>query len=806
MQTLIEILGSSKHGFACKDGTPLSEQTALFMTACRKRKLPLVGQNTNDLEIACRNILADLLDAFENNAELLDSDHSIYKLIDFAGHLSISYSVDNSGDFGALSKPILYILIEDLLEGLSLSKVENVWQTVVLPMTPLLTNTVIFEKGHSYLLRSCNRLLRKLSRSIHTELCGKVLIFLARIFPLTAKSAVNIPGKNNTSNNTVYAENESIYKQELLEDSQKEKEMHKSSSESEIREDADKDIEENLYGDIDDSMFGEEEEEGAVEKETVVVDINNIPYKDYKKFWTLQDRLTSDIKKTLTTTDNTLLLANMMDVLGILKKYAPVNEDKQVEAMKEKKQRMAVEDLGVVDTNDSNMKEEESKEDLYLGCKYLTSPQLFGLELQDGQFRQQVCIQILMVCHHLRFVYDKQPSLKEENIQRVSKLEDIAFMLLENTPCGSRLKKAVVQVLHRESAWRQWKENGCNNFEQTLPDDKSINLGDTSLEVPKKFWMPPDPRAKSEYIWQYDEEKVVASAKNDDTPKLDKFLEPYMEADDPEAGIEEQYHPKNDPFYCWRATRLLAVKNPKALMCFHGVSSISEGLRNAIYYDQNADKDSDENNSNEVLQLQPVLEIKQSEELIVRSKAQLAHKQEQSNKLMAKMNALKEANGKKGAAKNGDVKDKSQSSSERQGPSGDANANADSDIDGGDRGRDGKGSNSKGKKRDRSNSRGGASDNLSKMNDDKGHTNNRINNDKGNDIIASEQSRDSNAFKGGQGQSQNTNNRRKRGHDDISEAGELEDEPEREGGERGKDNNRGRARGGRKKWQRGGKM
>lgn len=821
VQDLLELLSSTKHGFACPSGTSLSNQTALFMTACGKHKQCLLGQNTNDLEIALRNILADLLDTFENKSgEMLSSDHSIYKLIEFAGHLSINYSLDNKTDFGASSKPIMYILIEDLLEGLSLSKVENAWQTVVIPMTPLLTNTVIFDKGHSYLLRSCNRLLRKLSRSIHTELCGKVLIFLARIFPLTAKSAVNIPGKNNTSNNTVYAENETVYKRELLEDSKNDKEMHKSSeSELQGQDDADKDIEENLYGDIDDSLLEEGEEEDVDDDDDDVVekvDISNIPYKDYKKFWTLQDRLTSDIKRTLTNTDNTLLLANMMDVLRIMKKYAPANEDKQAEAIKEKRQRMAVEGhLPVIATGDIKGKEDEFKEDSYLGCKFLTSPKLFGLELQDGQFRQQVCIQVLMVCHHMRFVYEKQPSMKEENLQRLSKLEDIAFMLLENTPCGSRLKRAMLQVLHRESNWRQWKEDGCSNFELSLPEDNSVKLNDSSLEVPKNFWMPSDPLKESEYIWQYDEEKVVASAKNDDTPKFEKFLEPYLEADDPEAGIEEQYHPKNDPFYCWRATRLLTAKNPKALMCFHGVSSISEGLRNAIYYDQNADnnKDLDKKESNEVLQLQPVLEIKQSKELLARSKALLAQKKENDKKLQAKINALKGD----GKSENDKVKVKArdnvttanQSSSNEETQGGSDGANTDSNNNHGERGRDAKGNNNKGKgkKRERSNSRGGggsggvndSSDTLS--NNVVDDSNNKSSHDHSSEQ-PKEKEKDNNASKG---PNQNIN-RRKRSADAITESGEVEDdEPDRggdKGGERSNDTQgRGRGRGNRKRWQ-----
>jgi len=42
------------------------------------------------------------------------------------------------------------------------------------------------------------------------------------------------------------------------------------------------------------------------------------------------------------------------------------------------------------------------------------------------------------------------------------------------------------------------------------------------------------------------------------TPDVHDYLEEYVEALDPEAGIEAEYHPKNDKLFAWRALRLLA--------------------------------------------------------------------------------------------------------------------------------------------------------------------------------------------------------------------------------------------------------
>lgn len=50
----------------------------------------------------------------------------------------------------------------------------------------------------------CNDLLKRLSRTIDTQFCGRVNILLARSLPLFEKSGLNITGQFNTSNDTGY--------------------------------------------------------------------------------------------------------------------------------------------------------------------------------------------------------------------------------------------------------------------------------------------------------------------------------------------------------------------------------------------------------------------------------------------------------------------------------------------------------------------------------------------------------------------------------------------------------------------------
>lgn len=53
-------------------------------------------------------------------------------------------------------------------------------------------------------LRTLNDLLRRLSKSTHTVFCGRILLFLASIFPLGERSGVNLRGEFNKENVTTF--------------------------------------------------------------------------------------------------------------------------------------------------------------------------------------------------------------------------------------------------------------------------------------------------------------------------------------------------------------------------------------------------------------------------------------------------------------------------------------------------------------------------------------------------------------------------------------------------------------------------
>ena len=65
-----------------------------------------------------------------------------------------------------------------------------------------------FKQKNLIILRSCNELLRRLSRAENTVFCGRVFIFLFQSFPLGDKSSVNLRGEYHVQNVTSFEDSE----------------------------------------------------------------------------------------------------------------------------------------------------------------------------------------------------------------------------------------------------------------------------------------------------------------------------------------------------------------------------------------------------------------------------------------------------------------------------------------------------------------------------------------------------------------------------------------------------------------------
>lgn len=129
--------------------------------------------------------------------QLLEEQVSVRVLEEF---IEFSVLVCRKG----LSSPSLsVVLLGDVFDTLTLDKCENMFAFVE-QNVQVWKEEVFFSGCKNNLLRLCNDLLKRLSRTTATVFCGKILLFLAKFFPFSERSGLNIVSEFNLENTTEY--------------------------------------------------------------------------------------------------------------------------------------------------------------------------------------------------------------------------------------------------------------------------------------------------------------------------------------------------------------------------------------------------------------------------------------------------------------------------------------------------------------------------------------------------------------------------------------------------------------------------
>ena len=171
-----------------------------------------------------------------------------------------------------------------------------------------------------------------------------------------------------------------------------------------------------------------------------------------------------------------------------------------------------------------------------------------------------------------------------EIVRALAAIRKRAEVLMKQTPPNgaSHLKTVEWILTEREAMWRKWKSNKCQ------PDIESFGVqkgkeddgeSDEAKKRKRRRLMMSGPLGGGEaaadltssaagasdlYSYRLDVKNdlpSVAKKMAECVPPLSAFLEEYVEALDPENGIEAEYHPRNDKPFAWRAMRLLARDN-----------------------------------------------------------------------------------------------------------------------------------------------------------------------------------------------------------------------------------------------------
>ncbi|KAJ4777437.1 THO complex subunit 1 [Rhynchospora pubera] len=182
-----------------KDEPPENFALRTMQEAMKPQKQTVLVQDENQLlENALRSLLQGLVSsAVQSGQRMMQCNPDggqIPNLLDIVLYLC---------ERGHVEGGVIFQLLEDLTEMSTIKDCKEVFAYIE-SKQDVLGKQELFSRGKLVMLRTCNQLLRRLSKANDVVFCGRILMFLAHFFPLSERSALNIKGVFNTSNETKY--------------------------------------------------------------------------------------------------------------------------------------------------------------------------------------------------------------------------------------------------------------------------------------------------------------------------------------------------------------------------------------------------------------------------------------------------------------------------------------------------------------------------------------------------------------------------------------------------------------------------
>lgn len=366
-----------------------------------------------------------------------------------------------------------------------------------------------FKTVKNQLLRVCNDLLRRLSRSQNTVFCGRILVFLAKFFPLFERSGLNLVGEFNRDN------------------------MITISVQDELQAPSDTLTGPRMETDL------EEGEEG--EMTAALESSSQVDYNLYEKFWKLQEFFRKPMQcYEKEQWDEFQSNTNMVLNAFLTMKLEPVGSLKNVA---------------------------QSSEQVYF-AKYLTNQKLLELQLSDSNFRRYILIQFLILFQYLmadvKFKSDYQV-LTNEQKEAIQELTNKVLDLISHTPPDGPFMKTVIrQIMSREENWSSWKNDGCVEVKPS-PTEMKIHQPSRKRKVGEEI---KEAEGSGNFslgnkqltqLWNQcpDNWEACRSQKRVFIPSTEDFFDEVLHA----SPMNKAATINCDDHFKWRALRLLSQKS-----------------------------------------------------------------------------------------------------------------------------------------------------------------------------------------------------------------------------------------------------
>ena len=428
-----------------------------------------------------------------------------------------------------------FVLLSDVCDSVTLDHCEDVF-TFVEENIMIWTKPVFFKVGRNQMLRMCNDLLRRLSASQNTVFCGRIQLFLARLFPLNEKSALNLMSNFNLENITVYSETP------------------------------------NADGDS-----GDEKMETSVEASCTVND-GVVDYNLYRKLWSMQDFLRSPTQ-CFETKHWEMFMVCANDVLAAFDGYKLDDIARSSKKAPRAKAPQTKDASSAVIKPGPKSPIHKSNIDSHYFAKFLTSVKLMNLQLSDSHFRRHILIQLLILFQYLtsdvKFKSSAQVLTADQDRWLTDKTEMVYRLLDETPPEGAVFSSYIRHALKREENWITWKNDSCPSLARPpmvdggsdeaglLKEKRKQRLGDVVVSNKKAKRMDLGSPELTELWNRYpDSLQLCCSAERQFVPQVGPFLEEAAMQADPKEQVEEEFKHVKSANFAFQALRLLSRHSP----------------------------------------------------------------------------------------------------------------------------------------------------------------------------------------------------------------------------------------------------
>eukprot|EP00286_Rhodomonas_abbreviata_P025419 CAMPEP_0181299002 /NCGR_PEP_ID=MMETSP1101-20121128/6097_1 /TAXON_ID=46948 /ORGANISM="Rhodomonas abbreviata, Strain Caron Lab Isolate" /LENGTH=573 /DNA_ID=CAMNT_0023404089 /DNA_START=166 /DNA_END=1884 /DNA_ORIENTATION=- len=468
------------------------------------------------IALAFRMVLEELVVANNKDGKQAFKDARVVCLLDVSMHAAMSAWVP---------RQLPLMAMHELFEGQTARQCDEAFAYMeqrVEQMRKLVgTGEGTARYSQAALLRCCNALVQRLSKSCDLLLCGRVLMFLAHVLPLSERSGVNLKGEFNKANVTEF--------EESLDPSEADRLESEGGDEREFKL---KSTDEKLDGQMEVSFFL------------------------YKTFWGLQKFLHDPA---------TLLSEKGVGNLEALSSGLNV----------------VLENFATYTLSDVEGMAGHSADREFFFPGFLTSTKLVSLELQDPTFRRHVMVQYLIVIHYLldHSVHPpKAQELTKKHKEDLVKHQERIYRLLEGVPPrGGHFVATLRRVMERENNWGAWKKNKCPDFSREFAADvegPELKVGDKRKEIEgatamwkrrfltskvKDAFIPETCATGSILEMCAPKARKGQKGTEDLAEQIQTRFAIVREEADPENYIESEYRKNSVPCWRWVTMRMLAL-------------------------------------------------------------------------------------------------------------------------------------------------------------------------------------------------------------------------------------------------------